>query len=254
MMPGLDRGFETYKDSYQHIRLERRDGILEARIHSGGDSLKWCGSAHDELGFCFADIASDPENLVVILTGEGDNFCDDVDPMSFGEFSARGMMHLHYAGMRLIENLLNIPVPVIGAVNGPAHIHAELLLLSNIVIASEDASFQDNAHMPIGVAPGDGVHVAWPALLGPTRASYFLLTGERMDVETAKHFGIVHEVLPKDRVLARAWEVAGELAAKPIMASRYSRLLLTQEMKRLMLSHLSHGIAAECLAMLDQHP
>jgi len=253
-MTALDRGFETYRDRYEHVRLTRCDGILEARIHSDGGSLKWCGSAHDELGFCFADIAHDPENKVLILTGEGDNFCDDVDPMSFGEFSARGMLHMHEAGRRLIENLLNIPVPVIGAVNGPAHIHAELLLLSNIVIASEDASFQDNAHMPIGVAPGDGVHVAWPALLGNTRGSYFLLMGERMVVETARNFGIVHEIVPKADVLARAWEVAGQIAAKPVMASRYSRLLLTQEMKRLMLSHLSHGIVAECLAMLDQHP
>jgi 6-oxocamphor hydrolase len=253
-MPALNRGFETYRDRYQHISMTRRDGILEARINSDGGSLKWCGNAHDELGFCFADIANDPENKVLILTGEGDAFCDDVDPMSFGEFSARGMMHLHYAGMRLIENLLNIPVPVIGAVNGPAHIHAELLLLSNIVIASEDASFQDNAHLPIGVVPGDGVHVAWPALLGNTRGSYFLLMGERMGVETARDFGIVHEILPKDKVLARAWEVAAQIAAKPLMASRYSRLLLTHEMKRLMHSHLSHGIVAECLAMLDQQP
>jgi enoyl-CoA hydratase/carnithine racemase len=253
-MAAPDRGFETYRDRYEHVRLTRRDGIVEARIHSQGASLKWCGSAHDELGFCFADIAHDPENKVLILTGEGDVFCDDVDPMSFGEFSARGMFHMHEAGRRLIDNLLNIPVPVIGAVNGPAHIHAELLLLSNIVIASEDASFQDNAHMPIGIAPGDGVHVAWPALLGNTRGSYFLLMGECLDVATARDFGVVHEIVPKDRLLVRAWEVAGQIAAKPVMASRYARLLLTQEMKRLMHRHLSHGIAAECLAMLDQHP
>jgi len=251
-MAALDRGFEAYRDRYEHVSLTRRDGILEARIHSDGRSLKWCGSAHDELGFCFADISHDPENKVVILTGEGDCFCDDVDPMSFGEFSARGMMHMHEAGRRLIDNLLNIPVPVIGAVNGPAHIHAELLLLSNIVIASEDASFQDNAHMPIGIAPGDGVHVAWPALLGNTRGSYFLLMGERLDVQTARNFGIVHEIVPKGEVLTRAWAIAEQIAAKPVMACRYSRLLLTQEMKRLMHSHLSHGIVAECLAMLDQ--
>lgn len=253
-MSALDRGFDTYKDKYAHVRLERRDGILEARIHSDGGSLKWCGSAHDELGFCFADIANDPENKVVILTGEGDNFCDDVDPMSFGEFSPRGMQHLLDGGVRLIENLLKIPVPVIGAVNGPAHIHAELLLLSNIVIASEDASFQDNAHMPIGVSPGDGVHVAWPALLGNTRGSYFLLMGERLGVQTAHDFGVVHEIVPKDQVLSRAWQVAEEIAAKPVMATRSARLLLTQEMKRLMQSHLSLGILSECLAMLDQQP
>jgi len=251
-MSALDRGFDTYKDKYEHVRLERRDGILEARIHTNGGSLKWCGTAHDELGFCFADIAHDPENKVLILTGEGDTFCDDVDPSSFGEFSARGMLHMHEAGMRLIENLLKIPVPVIGAVNGPAHIHAELLLLSNIVIASDDATFQDKVHFPMEIVPGDGVHVAWPLLLGNTRGSYFLLMGETMDVRKAFDFGIVHEFLPKQEVLGRAWEIAGQIAAKPVMASRYSRLLLVQELKRQMQNDLSHGLLAECLAMLDQ--
>jgi enoyl-CoA hydratase/carnithine racemase len=251
-MSALDRGLDTYKDKYEHIRVERREGILEARIHSDGGPLKWCGTAHDELGFFFADVAHDLDNKVVILTGEGDAFCDDVDPSSFGGFSARDLLNLHGGGLRLIENLLNIPVPVIGAVNGAAHIHAELLLLSNIVIASEDASFQDNAHFSLGVVPGDGVHVVWPFLLGNTRGSYFLLMNERLGAKAACDLGIVHEIVPKEQLLARAWEVAEEIAARPIMASRFSRLVLTQEMKRLMQGHLSHGLVAECLAMLGQ--
>ena len=251
-MQGLDFGLATYQDKYRHIRFDRRDGILEVRVHTDGDSLMWCDLAHDELGHCFTDIANDADNKVVILTGEGDCFCTEPDVSSFGEATPRNGQRMHLAGLKLVENLLNIPVPVIGAVNGAAHIHAELPLLSNVVIASDDASFQDKVHFPMGIVPGDGVHVAWPALLGHTRGSYFLLMGEVMDVETARNFGIVHEIVPRAELMSRAWQVAAELAAKPIMVSRYSRMLLTHELKRLMHSHLSLGLATECLAMLDQ--
>jgi enoyl-CoA hydratase/carnithine racemase len=59
-------------------------------------------------------------------------------------------------------NLLDIEVPVIAAVNGPALIHAEIPVLSDIVICSEKAEFQDAPHFANGVVPGDGVHVVWP--------------------------------------------------------------------------------------------
>src|ERR1700729_1709504 len=104
---------------------------------------------------------------------------------------------IYLEGKRLLDNLLNIDVPVIGAVNGPARIHAELAVLSDIVLAAETAVFQDAAHMPNGVVPGDGVHVVWPLLLGPNRGRYFLLTGQRLSADEAQAAGVVSEVLPR---------------------------------------------------------
>lgn len=138
---------------------------------------------------------------------------------------------------------------VIGAVNGPAHIHAELAVLSNVVVASETASFQDAPHFANGVVPGDGVHIVWPMLLGPTRGSYFLLTNEIIDARKALELGIVNEVVPFDQVNARAWALAEQIAAKPIMARHFARTLLTHDMKRQMHEQLSHGFALEGLAM-----
>ena len=65
-------------------------------------------------------------------------------------------------GRMLIENVLAVEVPVISAVNGPCNIHSEVPLLGDIVLASEDAYFQDLAHFPRGMVPGDGQHVIWP--------------------------------------------------------------------------------------------
>ena len=114
---------------------------------------------------------------MVIFTGTGDEFLTRMDTSTIGDINTQYWARIHQEGKDLLQNLLEIEVPIIGAVNGPAFIHAELPTLSDIVIASDRASFADKAHGPGGVVPGDGVHVWWPMLLGPNRARHFLLTG-----------------------------------------------------------------------------
>ncbi len=207
---------------------------------------------HKELGFAFIEIGLDPENKILIITGEGDDYCAELDMSGFPPFTPRAIGQICYEGRRLIDALLNIDIPVIGAVNGRAWVHAELALLSNIVIASDAASFRDIAHFSLGVVPGDGVHVVWPTLLGPTRGSYFLLTGETIDTRQAQQLGLVNEIVPRDQLLTRARAVAEELLARPPMTRRYARMLLTAELKRRMGEQLGQGLALEGLAMLDR--
>ena len=122
-------------------------------------------------------------------------------------------------GRMLIENVLAVDVPMISAVNGPCNIHSEVPLLGDIVLASEDAYFQDLAHFPRGMVPGDGQHVIWPcdrrtqpgAVPAPDRE-------EALARRRRSRWGAVNEVLPKDRLLDRAWELARELG--PATASR----------------------------------
>ena len=86
---------------------------------------------------------------------------------------------------------------MISAVNGPCNMHSEVPLMGDIVLASEDAYFQDASHFPRGQVPGDGQHVIWSFLAGHTRARYFLLTGKKLSAQEAKEWGVVNEVLPK---------------------------------------------------------
>jgi enoyl-CoA hydratase/carnithine racemase len=65
------------------------------------------------------------------------------------------------------------------------------------VLASEDAYFQDLAHFPRGMVPGDGQHVIWPWLVGRNRARYMLLTGKKLSAQEALEWGAVAEVLPR---------------------------------------------------------
>jgi enoyl-CoA hydratase/carnithine racemase len=242
-----------YRTRYENARLRRSNGVLEVMLHTGGETLVWNDVAHRELPRLFADIGADPDNHVVILTGTGAAFCERVDVQSFGRrISANGWDAIYWEGLSLLQHLLAIPVPVIGAVNGPARVHAELVVMSDIVLASIDALFQDAAHYLHGIVPGDGVHVAWPVLLGENRGRYFLLTGQELTAEEAKQLGVVAEVLPGNELLGRARELARFLASKPAMARRYTRTLLTRRLRRELEADLGHGLALEGMAALSR--
>jgi enoyl-CoA hydratase/carnithine racemase len=190
---------------------------------------------------------------VVIFTGTGDVFLQDFDFSGMtGPIALTPAFwdRIYKEGKDLIHNLLEIEVPVIGAVNGNAFIHSELIVLSDIVLAAEHARFADKAHFPLGAVPGDGVNIVWTSLLGPNRGRYFLLTGEEIDAREAHRLNVVAEVLPSRSLSERAWTLARELAAKPDLVLRYTRAALTLELKRRMAGELGYSLMLEGLAMM----
>ncbi|MFD5747269.1 enoyl-CoA hydratase/isomerase family protein [Streptomyces sp. NPDC127033] len=244
--------FDDYSERYENIRLERDDdGVLQVTLHTGGDSLIWTSQAHDELAYCFTDISCDPGNKAVVLTGAGSAFCAEIDFNSFQLGTPGDWSHVMFEGKRLLTNLMNIEVPVVAAINGPALVHPEIAVLSDIVLASETTVFKDGPHFPSGIVPGDGAHVVWTHVLGPTRGRYFLLTGQEIGARQALDHGVVNEVLPPGKVLPRARELAAGIAAGPALARRFSRVVLTHEIKRLLHEQLGLGLAHEALAALD---
>lgn len=248
------RNFETYAQRFANIELIEREGIVQMSLHSDGASLLWGaldGSIHTQLGECFRTIAKDPDVRVLIITGKGDAFCAGMNMQEIPqEPMGQGWHRLLREGKDLLMNLLDIEVPVIGAINGPAYIHAEIPALSDIVLASEHAELADLAHFIHGVVPGDGVQVVWPMLLGPNRGRYFLLTGQRLSAAEAQELGVVAEVLPQERLLERAWELAQDIARQPAMTARYTRVAFTQPIKRRLLDELGYGLALEGLATI----
>lgn len=241
-----------YQKRYRNIAMERDEqGVLLVRLHTNGGHFVWSEESHEELGYCFAEIGADRGNRVVVLTGTGDVWCDEID---FGSFSLNNPAewdHTFFDGRKLLTNLLAIEVPVISAVNGAARIHPEIPVMSDIVIASEDTLFQDAPHFIGGIVPGDGAHVVWTHVLGPNKGRYFLLMGEELGAAESLARGVVGEVVPKDQVLPRAMGIAAQFAAKTDLALRYARVVLTQRYKRLMDEGLSLGLGLEALAAID---
>jgi enoyl-CoA hydratase/carnithine racemase len=247
--------FADYATRYNTIRFERTGGVLELIMHSRGGEARWGSSPnslHAELGNAFLDIARDPENKVIILTGTGHSFVASMDGQERQPEPTLLEMwdRIYDEGVSLLENLLAIPVPVIGAVNGPAYIHAELAVLSDIVLAAEHAEFADLAHAPGNCVPGDGVHTIWPMLLGPNRGRYFLLTGQKLNARQALELGVVSEVLPAAALMPRARQLANQLAALPRRQLRHTRAVLVRHLRRRLREDLDFGLAVEALAMV----
>jgi enoyl-CoA hydratase/carnithine racemase len=239
---------EQYGDKYEHVHLERRDGILQMTLHTNGGTLQWGGGPHRELPQVFADIGADPENKVVIMTGSGEAFTGPAGSADTRPRRTPAQWDATYwEGKHLLMNLLDIEVPMISAINGPALRHSELPLLCDIVLASDDTVFQDSGHFMSGLIPGDGMHVVYPMLLGMNRGRYFLLTGQSLDARKAQELGLVAEVLPRAELLPRAWTLAQQLVQQHPLVLRYSRVLLTQYIKRQMLDLLGYGLALEGL-------
>lgn len=244
-----------YAERYAHAELDRSDdGVLLVRLHTDGNSLVWGAGPHDELPRLFTDIGDDRETTAVVLTGAGPDFIGRIEFGDAGRISPRVYSHLSREGRRLLTSLLDIDVPVIAAVNGPARHHAELAVLCDIVLAAEHAVFQDAPHFGRGLVPGDGVHLVWPLLLGPNRGRYFLLTGQELDAQTALALGVVAEVLPADELLPRALALARQIVAQPPRTVRYTRQVLVHGLRRLLADELDLGIALEGLAALEHWP
>ena len=250
--------FAEYATRYECLEMTREDGILLVRFHTDGGPFQWGMRPHELLGPAFADIGADRDNEVIVFTGSGEVFSgpainpDNVHFVSGTRPAASQWDVFLSDAKRMVMSLLDIEVPIISAINGPVHRHCELVLMNDIVVCAADTTFEDAAHFSGGgLVPGDGMHVLLPLLLGLNRARYLMLTGKRLSAQDAERIGIVAEVLPRVDVLPRAMELAADIRTKPLLLRRYTRLLLTQQLKRQMLDHLTLGMALEGLAATD---
>src|SRR5437879_7776689 len=169
-----------YANKYTSARMERRTGVRQVTLQTDGQSLRWGFLPHGELPEAFHDIGADRENRVVILTGTGHEFSGPRATPGTSSFPARPSIEridrIHWEGRHLLMNLLNIEVPVISAINGPAWRHSEIPLLCDIVLAADTAQFQDSAHFNSEVVPGSGMHIAYPRFLSMNRRRCLILT------------------------------------------------------------------------------
>jgi enoyl-CoA hydratase/carnithine racemase len=199
----------------------------------------------------FHAIGSDTDNRVVILTGSGPAFMEAISPEGFDFFSPQGYDKIYREGRKILMNILDIEAPLIAAVNGPVRLHSEYILLADIVLATPSTVFQDTPHFDFGIVPGDGVNLLWPEVIGSVRGRYFLLTRQELPSQTAKDWGVVNEIVPPERLLSRAREIAEALAKLPPLTTRYTRIALTQKLRRIIDEGVGYGLALEGISAAD---
>ena len=175
---------DEYFDAYRSLSLTRdASGVLVAEFHTNGGPFTFTAQDHTELVEAFYRIAQDRANKIVILTGAGGEFIPSIDFSSFGNVADPGVWsQVHDEGVQMLENITNIRVPVIAAIEGRAHVHSEYALLANVIVAAEGATFQDVPHFAGGIVPGDGIFTTWSltcssSLLRPSQKAFAGPTG-----------------------------------------------------------------------------
>src|SRR5438552_11844654 len=215
----------NYFTAYRSLKLTRdAKGILVVQFHSNGGPFIFTAQDHTEFVDAFYRIAQDRANKIVILTGAGGEFIPGIDFASFGNVVDPGVWsQVHDEGVQIVENIANIRVPVIAAIEGRAHVHSEYALLANVIVAAEGATFNDVAHFAGGIVPGDGIFTTWSYRAGPARAEAFLLNPHPLTARTAHEWGVVAEVVPDGKALSRARELAELFLMSPDVTGRNKR-------------------------------
>ena len=166
---------------------------------------------------------------------------ETISPEGFDFFTPQGYDKIYREGRKVLMNILDIEVPLIAAVNGPVRLTSEYILLADIVLAAPTAVFQDKPHFELGVASGDGVHLLWQEAIGSIRGRYFIMTRQELDAQTAKDWGAVNEIVPADKLLDRAREIAEGLAKLPSLTTKYTRIAMTQKLLGVSSMKASHS-------------
>src|SRR5580700_8273572 len=238
---------------YRSLKLTRdTDGVLVVEFHSNGGPCTFSALHHTEVVDAFHRIAQDRANKIVILTGAAGDFIIGVDWSSFGDVSDPGVWsRIHDEGAQVLENIANIRVPVIAAIEGRAYIHSDYALLANVIVAAEGATFQDVGHYAVGVAPGDGIFTTWSYRAGAGRAEAFLLNPQPLAARTAQEWGVVAEVVPNGKALSRARELADLYLKAPEVTRRNTRVHFIQPLKERIVREVGYGLALEGASAAD---
>jgi enoyl-CoA hydratase/carnithine racemase len=238
-----------YFDRYENFAISRSaGGVVTVRFHTDGKEHTFTGTTHHDLPRLIEDIAYDRDNKVLVLTGTGETFINDIDGASLGDFTKPWATDLVYLeGRRGVQRLVDLEIPIIAAVNGPVSVHSEYALLADVVIASETAVFSDFPHLAAGIAPGDGLFVVWEEVLGLNRARFLEITGGSFSAQEALAWGAVAEVVPQHNVLTRAQELAEQMTARPQLTNRYMALIFRQRISRRLTEGMALGMALESL-------
>ncbi|MSO88333.1 MAG: enoyl-CoA hydratase/isomerase family protein [Acidimicrobiia bacterium] len=202
---------------------------------------------HAQFVALWGEVERDDACRAVVLTGAGKAFSaggsyEDFERRRVDLEVRRESLHL---ARRLVEEMLNVSVPVVAAVNGAAvGLGCTIVTLCDIVFMAQDAFLADT-HVSVALVAGDGGALTWPAMTSLLRAKQYLLTGDRLSADDAVELGMANFAVPAEELLEQATAYAHRLAAQPPQAVQATKALLNQHLKANADHILREGLAAE---------
>jgi len=240
---------EDYEKIYaEHMSFERKNGILQVRLHTKGGPVKWSFEMHQAMAEAWTTIGHDPENEVIILTSTDPYWIGEFDMESFAKAEDNPdknviFDYVWHDARRVVDNWLNdIEVPTIGAINGPG-LHWEHAFLSDITLCVPDFILRDD-HFGDATVPGDAQGLIIQAICGLKRGNYMMFMVNSVDAQTCLDWGLVNEIVPREKLLSRAWEIAEQIMKQPRPIRRLTHTITSRPWKRIMQDdfHLQIGL------------
>jgi enoyl-CoA hydratase/carnithine racemase len=225
--------FEQYKELFkEHFIMEKReDGVLLVRMHTKGGPQLWSMELHRAIGQMWRTVGSDSDIELIIFMGTGHDWIIEFEPESWKpettEPAYTRYEHMFIDGRRMLISMIqDVEVPTIGLLSGTGG-HAELALMCDLCLMADDAVIAD-PHFLYDIVPGDGIHSCLIELLGVRRAAYAMYMSEKFTAQRCLEIGLVNEVVPFDRLVPRAYEIADFIMSR----HRTVRRLTSQVVKR----------------------
>ena len=235
---------------YKNLTVEKKDRIAVVTMNRP-DTLNAVNlELHKDLVHVFDDLVWDDDVWVVILTGAGGVFSAGGDMKSFKQMRVDPQQNPVISveeGINILRNIVELPKPVIAAVNGTAiGLATSLAFACDIIIAAENARFAD-AHVSMGIASAHGGYMRLESEVGMAKAKEHLFTADPLDLRDAERMGIVNKVVPADQVMPEAMAFANRLAAGPPLAIKYTKMAINREVSRRLHAILPTSLALEFL-------
>jgi enoyl-CoA hydratase len=203
----------------------------------------------------FAYLRTEDEARAILLGARGRAFSAGGDFKWFPTLDDTGKLdRLRRHAKQLIEDLLDVELPIVVAVGGPAvGLGASIALLCDVIFMGESASIAD-PHVRVGIVAGDGGAVIWPLLVGPARAKEYLLTGDPVSAADAERLGLVNHVVADSELEVRAMAFANRLAAGAPLALRFTKLSVNKLIKDALNTAFDYSTALELVTFQsDDH-
>ncbi|MEI5700666.1 2-(1,2-epoxy-1,2-dihydrophenyl)acetyl-CoA isomerase PaaG [Acinetobacter baumannii] len=204
---------------YQNIIAEEKNGVGYLTFNRPKALNSFNVDMHREVAEVLNLWTKNPEVRCVVISGEGRGFCAGqdlgdrvVDPNA--EAPDLGYSIETYYNP-LIKTIVNMPKPVICAVNGvAAGAGANIALACDLVIAAKSANFVQ-AFCRLGLVPDSAGTWFLPRAVGHARAMGLALLGDKLPAETAKEWGMIWDVVEDAELKAKVTELAERLAKQP---------------------------------------
>jgi enoyl-CoA hydratase len=220
-------------EDYRALRIAREGEVLEIAIHHPTSPRNTVDALlHGELARLFRELKREDAARAVLLTGRERIFSAGGD---FGWFPTLDdlakLEHLRRDAKQMIWDLLDVELPIVAALPGPAvGLGASIALLCDVIFMAPEATLVD-PHVRVGIAAGDGGAAIWPLVLGPARAKQYLLTGDPVSAEEAVRMGLANRVVPVEKLREEAQGFAARLAAGAPLALRYTKQAVNKLLK-----------------------